>query len=269
MQYQQLIQHIFHKQSYLCVGLDTDLQKLPPHLLHDENPILTFNKKIIDATRSVCVAYKINTAFYEIHGSAGWETMRATIAYIGNEHLIIVDAKRGDIGNTSTMYAKAIFENLQADAITVSPYMGKDSVQPFLAFADKWTILLALTSNIGSEDFQQQPLANGDTLFKQVIKTSLTWGSHEQIMYVVGATHPQALKTIRELVPHHFLLIPGVGVQGGDVAAVSAAAWTANVGLLINSSRQIIYADNGKKFDAAAARQATILQQQMKNFINR
>ena len=226
-----LFQKILEKKSYLCIGLDTDLDKIPKHLLDDEDPIFAFNKAIIDATRDLCIAYKPNLAFYEAQGLKGWAALEKTVKYIGNQHFTIADAKRGDIGNTSRMYAKAFFENMDFDAVTVAPYMGEDSVKPFMAFEGKWVILLALTSNIGSMDFQ----FNHD-LFKQVLRTAQTWGTPDNLMFVIGATHPERFLEIRRIAPHNFFLVPGVGTQGGDWAKISEYAMNDQCGLLINSS---------------------------------
>ena len=248
---------ITERKTFLCVGLDSDFDRLPPHLLKKSDPIFEFNKKIIDATRDLCVAYKINTAFYEAQGIKGWRAMEKTVNYIGNAHFKIADAKRGDIGNTSRMYAKAFFEKLPFDAVTVAPYMGEDSVKPFLDFPGKWVILLALTSNKGSADFQFE-----NDLYKRVIQKAQTWGNLDNLMFVVGATHPEKLADIRALAPDYFFLVPGVGAQGGDVQKIIRYGSNAQGGLLINSSRDIIFASNGLDF-AQAARQAAIIS--MKN----
>lgn len=265
----QLIHQIKSKSSYLCVGLDTDLEKIPKHLLLTDDPIFEFNKQIIDATVDFAVAYKPNIAFYESQGSKGWESLQKTIEYIPNECFTIADAKRGDIGNTSAMYAKAFFENMSFDSITVAPYMGRDSVEPFLQFDGKWVILLAYTSNIGSEDFQKLELAsNENPLYEQVIGTSSKWASDKELMYVVGATHPMEMKRIRELVPEHFLLVPGVGAQGGSLKDVSEAGLTKDVGLLVNSSRGIIYSSNEKDFAKSATESARAIQEEMINYLD-
>ncbi len=261
----QLIAEIHKKQSFLCIGLDVDLNKVPQHLLKEEDPIFAFNKAIIDATHHLCVAYKPNTAFYEAYGIKGWKALEKTIQYINKNHpeiFTIADAKRGDIGNTSSMYAKAFFEDLAFDSVTVAPYMGKDSVEPFLAFKDKHTILLALTSNKGAFDFQTLNV-NHQELYKQVLETSKSWENSEQLMYVVGATKAEFFGDIRNIIPDSFLLVPGVGAQGGDLNEVCKYGLNNDVGLLINSSRGIIYASNDTDFDKAAASKAQALQQQM------
>ena len=263
MHKEKLISLIKQRQSYLSVGLDTDLDKIPSFLLDTADPIFEFNKAIIDATRGLCVAYKPNTAFYECYGAKGWESLEKTIDYIGEEHFIIADAKRGDIGNTSARYAKAFFEDLGADGVTVAPYMGEDSISPFMGFEGKWVILLALTSNKGSKDFQNDVISTGEKVYEKVIKTSSKWGSEESLMYVVGATHPEQLGEIRKMVPNHFLLIPGVGAQGGDLTAVSNQSLNPECGILVNSSRGIIYASNGEDFAEAAAAKAKEMQQTM------
>lgn len=261
----QLITQIHQKQSFLCIGLDVDLNKIPKHLLKESDPIFEFNKAIIDATHHLCVAYKPNIAFYEAYGLKGWQSLEKTINYLNQKHpeiFTIADAKRGDIGNTSNMYAKAFFEDLQFDSITVAPYMGSDSVEPFLAFKDKHTILLALTSNAGAFDFQTKTV-DGLELYKQVLKTSKTWQNSENLMYVVGATKAEFLSEIRQIVPDSFLLVPGVGAQGGSLEEVCKYGMSSNVGLLINSSRGIIYASNNDDFAQAAEKKALGLQQQM------
>jgi len=249
--------------SVLTVGLDTDTRKLPSGVAG--NP-LAFNKAIIDATRDTCVAYKINFAFYEAEGMSGWQCLADTIQYIGNDHLIIADAKRGDIGNTSAMYARAVFDHLQCDAITVSPYTGADSVQPFMR-EDKWVILLALTSNPGSADFQRSALADGRKLYEQVLDVSAQWGSADNIMYVLGATHPEDIAACRRRLPDHFFLIPGVGAQGGDLESICRVGLNSRGGLLINASRSILYAGSGTDFDRMAAQEASRLREQMRPFV--
>ncbi len=261
-----LIANIKEKKSFLCVGLDTDLEKVPPKFLEADDPIFEFNKMVIDLTKDHAVAYKPNTAFYEAYGASGWNSLEKTIDYIGNDHFIIADAKRGDIGNTSGRYARAFFHTLQADSVTVAPYMGIDSVSPFLAFENKWVILLALTSNSGSQDFQLLKDEDG-LLFEQVIKKSQEWGSIDNLMYVVGATHPEQLKHIRSLIPDHFLLVPGVGAQGGTIQEVADAAFTKDCGLLVNSTRGIIYAGgNGEGYQERIKNAAAELHNQMKTY---
>lgn len=265
MEIQELIHQIKIKQSFLCVGLDTDLDKIPPHLLKEEDPIFSFNKAIIDATHQFCVAYKPNIAFYEAYGLKGWKSLEKTIFYLNKKYpklFTIADAKRGDIGNTSTHYAKAFFEELNFDAITVTPYMGSDSVEPFLAFSGKHTILLALTSNQGAFDFQTKLIGDYE-LFKEVIKTSQTYKNASNLMYVVGATKAEYLSEIREYIPNSFLLVPGVGAQGGSLQEVCKYGLTKDVGLLVNSSRGIIYASTEKDFDVVAAQKARELQEAM------
>lgn len=271
MNYKALVAEIEKKQSFLCVGLDTDLEKIPAHLRQHPDAAFEFNKAIIDATARYAVAYKPNTAFYECYGIAGWQSLEKTIAYIKNNYpevFVIADAKRGDIGNTSKMYAKAAFEQLKADAVTVAPYMGEDSVTPFLTYPDKWVILLALTSNKGAFDFQF--FDNGEeALYQRVLKTSLQWAGKEQMMYVVGATKADMLATIRQIIPQHFLLVPGVGAQGGSLEDVARHGMTADCGLLVNSSRDILYADGSEQFAAAAAQKAQAMQQQMAEMLVR
>ncbi|WP_027138834.1 orotidine-5'-phosphate decarboxylase [Gaetbulibacter saemankumensis] len=261
----QLINEINKKKSFLCVGLDVDLNKIPQHLLEEEDPIFAFNKAIIDATHHLCVAYKPNTAFYEAYGIKGWKALEKTIKYINENHpeiFTIADAKRGDIGNTSTMYAKAFFEDLAFDSVTVAPYMGKDSVEPFLAFEDKHTIMLGLTSNEGAFDFQTK-LVDGKELYKQVLETSKSWKNAHNLMYVVGATKAEYLAEIRNIIPESFLLVPGVGAQGGNLQDVCKYGMTENVGLLINSSRGIIYASKETNFAEVAGQKAAELQKEM------
>jgi orotidine-5'-phosphate decarboxylase len=244
----ELIAQIKDKQSFLCVGLDPDLSKIPQHLLQTEDPLYEFCKAIIDATHAFAVAFKPNTAFFECHGAAGWESLRKTIAYIPKNCLIIADAKRGDIGNTSSYYAKTFFEHLQADALTVAPYMGSDSVLPFLQFTNKWVVLLALTSNEGAKDFQLEQ-NNGKALFETILEKSAKWGSPENMMYVVGATRAEDIARVRALAPNHFFLVPGVGAQGGDLDSVIKNGANESMGLLINSSREIIYAGSDMDFE--------------------
>jgi len=265
---QELIDQIKEKESFLCVGLDTDINKIPKHLLEEEDPIFEFNKQIIDATKDFAVAYKPNIAFYEAHGVSGWESLEKTIDYIPNDIFTISDAKRGDIGNTSSMYARAFFENMNFDSITVAPYMGSDSVKPFLEFKDKWVILLAVTSNEGGKDFQF--LSSKDQpLYEHVLTTSKQWGSDENMMYVVGATRPEYLQSIRKIIPNHFLLVPGIGAQGGNLQEVCKHGMNEDCGLLINSSRGIIYADNSENFAESARSEAEKLQKQMSTILNK
>lgn len=266
MNKQQLIANIRTKRSFLCVGLDTDLKKIPQHLLKEEDPIFAFNKAIIDATAPYCVAYKPNLAFYECFGLKGWVAFDKTVRYIKEHYpdqFIIADAKRGDIGNTSAMYARCFFEELDIDSLTVAPYMGEDSVTPFLQYKDKWVILLALTSNKGSHDFQLTEDKDGVRLFEKVLRTSQQWASDQQMMYVVGATQGRLFEDIRKIAPEHFLLVPGVGAQGGSLEEVCKYGMTKDCGLFVNSSRGIIYADSTENFATAAGQKAKELQQQM------
>ena len=270
MTQEQLIQQIKIKKTFLCIGLDVDLDKIPEFLLKEEDPIFAFNKVIIDATHHLCVAYKPNTAFYEAYGLKGWKALEKTIAYLNKNYpevFTIADAKRGDIGNTSAMYAKAFFEDLAFDSVTVAPYMGKDSVEPFLAFKNKYTILLALTSNVGAFDFQTKA-STGKALYKEVLETSKTWENAHQLMYVVGATKAEYLADIRKIIPESFLLVPGVGAQGGDLEAVCKYAMNSSVGLLINSSRGIIYASKNADFAKEAAKKASELQSAMATILD-
>ncbi|MEM8526637.1 MAG: orotidine-5'-phosphate decarboxylase [Bacteroidota bacterium] len=263
---QQLYQNILSKQSYLCVGLDPDLDRLPKHLLELDDPIFEFNKAIIDATQDLCVAYKPNLAFYEALGTKGWMAFEKTVNYISSNHFIIADAKRGDIGNTSKKYAQAFFEQLPCDALTIAPYMGSDSVTPFLEFDGKWVILLALTSNKGSQDFQFMQ-ENGELLHEKVLQTTAQWGTPENLMFVIGATHPEKFQRIRALVPEHFLLVPGVGAQGGDLKKVSEYGMNEQCGLLVNSSRGIIYAGSGEDFAEKARAAAQKIQVEMQEIL--
>lgn len=266
----QLIEQIQLKKNFLCIGLDVDLTKIPKHLLNLEDPIFEFNKAIIDATQDLCVSYKPNTAFYEAYGIKGWQSLQKTINYINDNYpeiFTIADAKRGDIGNTSSMYAKAFFEDLNFDSVTVAPYMGKDSVEPFLEFENKYTIMLALTSNEGAFDFQTLQI-NGSELYKQVLETSKTWKNSKNLMYVVGATKAEYFKEIRKIVPNSFLLVPGVGAQGGSLSEVCKYGMSDNVGLLINSSRGIIYASNGVDFAQKAREEAMKMQNEMADILN-
>lgn len=261
-----LIEQIKEKQSYLCVGLDTDIEKIPEHLKSHPDAVFEFNKQIIDATKDLCVSYKINTAFYEALGVKGWEALEKTVNYIPWTHFKIADAKRGDIGNTSSQYARAFFETIPFDAITVAPYMGSDSVQPFLNYTNKWAIVLGLTSNEGSKDFQQQRV-NNHFLYEEVIKKNAEWGTEENLMFVVGATKAEDISSIRKIVPHHFLLVPGVGFQGGSLAEVSKHGLNKNGGLLVNVSRAIIYAGNKENFAEEARQIALQYQTEMKGYL--
>ena len=252
MNRQLLIRQILQKRNYLCVGLDTDLSRVPAFLKSFADPVFEFNKRIIDVTKEYCVSYKINTAFYEVQGSRGWETMQKTVAYIPSSHFKIADAKRGDIGNTSAQYANAFFETLSFDAITVAPYMGEDSVKPFLEHKDKWTILLGLTSNAGAKDFELQPQGDG-FLYEEVLRKASRWGTTENLMFVIGATQADWFTKIRALTPDHFYLVPGVGAQGGSLKEISEKALNREVGLLVNVSRAIIYASSGEDFAERAA----------------
>jgi orotidine-5'-phosphate decarboxylase len=256
----ELVDQIQKKKSYLCVGLDTDISKIPQHLQQHPDAIFEFNKAIIDATKDLCVAYKINTAFYEAMGLKGWEAMERTVRYIPKEHFTIADAKRGDIGNTSSQYAKAFFETMDFDSITVAPYMGEDSVKPFLEYEGKWAIVLGLTSNKGAADFELQQFSSGEYLYERVLKTIATWGTDDNLMFVTGATQAIALKNIRSLIPNQFLLVPGIGFQGGSLAEVSKYGLNADCGLLVNASRAIIYA--GEKDDFATEARAIAAQYQ-------
>lgn len=266
MNRKELVHQIFSKQSFLCVGLDTDIKKIPQHLLQEEDPVFAFNKAIIDATAPYCVSYKPNLAFYESLGVKGLAAFEHTIRYLKKfhpAHFIIADAKRGDIGNTSAMYARTFFEEYDVDSLTVAPYMGEDSVTPFLGYEGKWVILLALTSNKGAHDFQLEMDAQGERLFEKVLRKSQQWGTEENLMYVVGATQGEMFKDIRRCAPRHFLLVPGVGAQGGSLQEVCRHGLTRDCGLLVNSSRGIIYAGQDKDFAEAAATAAHALQQEM------
>jgi orotidine-5'-phosphate decarboxylase len=263
MNRQELIAQIKQKESFLCVGLDADIKKIPTHLLELEDPIFEFNKQIIDATKDLCVAYKPNIAFYESMGPKGWVSLQRTLDYIPNNIFTIADAKRGDIGNTSNMYARTFFENMNFDSVTVAPYMGEDSITPFLEFEDKWVVILALTSNKGGLDFQKIESKDGKKLFQQVLETSKSWGTDENMMYVIGATRAEELSDIRVIVPNHFLLVPGVGAQGGNLKDVAKYGMNKDCGLLVNSSRGIIYAGSGTDFAEKAKVEARKLQQEM------
>ena len=264
----ELIEQIKEKKSFLCIGLDTDLEKIPAHFLEMEDPIFEFNKAIIDATKDYCVAYKPNIAFYECHGTKGWESLRKTLEYIPKNIFTIADAKRGDIGNTSLYYAKTFFENLNCDSVTVAPYMGEDSVTPFLTYGNKWLILLALTSNKGALDFQMMEDLAGEKLFEKVLKKSATWGTPENTMYVVGATRTEGIGEVRKLVPNHFFLVPGVGAQGGSLEDVVKYGWNKDCGLLVNSSRGILYASKGADFAEKAKEEAMNLQVAMSHLLH-
>ena len=268
MNYPELVNQIKKKKSFLCVGLDTDLNKIPKHLLDTEDPIFEFNKQIIDATKDFCVAYKPNIAFYEMLGTKGWDSLQKTIDYIPNDIFTIADAKRGDIGNTSLYYANTFFDTYDFDSVTVAPYMGSDSVTPYLQHKDKWAIVLALTSNKGADDFELQKLESGEYVFEKVLSTSKEWGSEKNMMYVVGATRPEMLAEIRKIVPNHFLLVPGVGAQGGSLTQVVKYGMTKDVGLLVNSSRGIIYAGNGEDFAQKAGEKAKSIQEDMASLMS-
>jgi orotidine-5'-phosphate decarboxylase len=269
MDHKQLFSNIIKKHSFLCVGLDSEPGKIPGSLLKEKDPVLEFNKRVIDATARYAVAYKPNTAFYESNGPSGWESLASTVIYIKENYpdiLVIADAKRGDIGNTSKMYAKAFFENMQFDAVTVAPYMGEDSVTPFLSYKEKWVVLLALTSNKGAEDFQYHN-ENGTKLFEKVLSVSQTWGSIDNIMYVAGATRADMLKDIRKIVPDHFLLVPGIGAQGGSLEEVCRYGMNDRCGLIVNSSRGIIFADSSSNFDITAGEKAAEIQAEMAKYL--
>ncbi|HEX8313521.1 MAG TPA: orotidine-5'-phosphate decarboxylase [Flavisolibacter sp.] len=283
---QQLAEQIFSKKTYLCVGLDTDPEKLPKHLQDNPDKIFEFNKAIIDATRDFCVAYKINTAFYEAQGLRGWESMERTVNYIPTTHFKIADAKRGDIGNTSAQYAKAFFETLNFDAITVAPYMGEDSIRPFLAYENKWTIVLGLTSNEGTKDFELRKLTRETTagiesaelaldvgshqteyLYERVLKKVAGWGTENNLMFVIGATKPEEFINIRNITPNHFYLVPGVGAQGGSLKEISERAMTKDCGLLVNASRGVLYASSGEDFAEAAGKAAKTYAEEMQQYV--
>jgi len=263
MNREELIRQIKSKRSFLCVGLDTDIKKIPNHLLDSDDPVFEFNKQIIDSTKDLCVAYKPNIAFYESLGVSGWNSLQKTLDYIPEDIFTIADAKRGDIGNTSNMYARAFFENMNFDSVTVAPYMGSDSVTPFLEFEDKWAIVLALTSNKGGLDFQKIEDKNGKQLFEQVLETSKSWGTDRNMMYVVGATRSEQLSEIRKIIPNHFLLVPGVGAQGGSLQDVAKYGMNTDCGLLVNSSRGIIYKSSDIDFAEKSRESAEKLQHQM------
>lgn len=265
MNRQSLIEQIRKKKSFLCVGLDTDISKIPTHLFATDDPVFEFNKAIIDATKDHAVAYKINTAFYEAQGLKGWTSMGKTLDYIPKDIFTIADAKRGDIGNTAEQYAKTFFDTYPYDSVTVAPYMGKDSVEPFLQFPNKWAIVLGLTSNKGSHDFQLQPSGDG-LLYEKVLKTVASWGSIDNTMFVIGATQKDQLENVRRIIPEHFLLIPGVGTQGGDMDTVAKAAMNKDVSILVNVSRAIIFAGNGMEFADQAAKAAAAYRAQMEPY---
>jgi orotidine-5'-phosphate decarboxylase len=266
MNRRKLIEQINEKRSYLCVGLDTDFNKIPKHLQSGPDPVFQFNKAIIDATKDHCVAYKINTAFYEAIGLKGWEAMEKTVNYIPSTHFKIADAKRGDIGNTSAQYAKAFFETLHFDAITVAPYMGEDSIRPFLEYKNKWTIILGLTSNNGAMDFELQKIGE-EYLYEKVLRTVARWGTPDNLMFVAGATQVTELKNIRKIIPDHFLLVPGIGTQGGSLAEVIEYGMNKDCGLLLNISRAIIYASGGESFAREAKTIAYQYQQEMSRYL--
>jgi orotidine-5'-phosphate decarboxylase len=271
MNREQLFEQIQDKRSFLCIGLDTDILKIPSFLREISDPVFAFNKEIIDATQDLCVAYKPNLAFYESLGAPGWISLEKTVSYIREkypEQFIIADAKRGDIGNTSSLYARAFFDRMDFDAVTVAPYMGVDSVQPFMAYLEKWVILLALTSNKGADDFQfVQDGPSGDFLFEKVLKTSQKWGSPDNMMYVIGATKAEKLEEIRQIVPDHFLLVPGIGAQGGSLGEVARYGMNDQCGLLVNSSRAIIYASDGEDFARRAREEALNVQVDMEELL--
>ena len=268
MNKKELFAQIKKKESYLCVGLDTDIKKIPHHLLKEEDPIFEFNKQIIDATIDYTVSYKPNIAFYEALGSKGWDSLQKTIEYLPEDVFSIADAKRGDIGNTSKLYARAFFENMDFDSVTIAPYMGEDSVTPFLEFEGKWGILLGLTSNEGAKDFEKLTLDNGQQLFEKVLEKSKQWGNDSQLMYVVGATQGDYFEKIRKIAPEHFLLVPGVGAQGGSLEDVSRYGMNDQCGLLVNSSRGIIYADNSVEFAHVAGQKTKVVQEEMSKYLD-
>ena len=264
----QLVEQIRKKKSYLCVGLDTDPEKIPAHLLNTDDPVFEFNKQIIDATHEYCVAYKPNIAFYEALGPKGWVSLQKTLTYIPKDIFTIADAKRGDIGNTSSLYAKAFFKEMNFDSITVAPYMGEDSVKPFLKFENKWVILLGHTSNPGSSDFQLiESKVHGRKLYEEVILKAQQWGTPDQLMFVVGATHPEKFESIRALAPDSFFLVPGIGAQGGDLEMVSRCGLNKDCGLLVNSARSIIYASSDKDFASAAAKESKLIRDEMSKYL--
>lgn len=267
MNYSQLVEQIKTKQSYLCVGLDTDLDKIPAHIKERPNAVLNFNKAVINATKDYCIAYKINTAFYEVYGAKGWEILEETLEYIPSSHFTIADAKRGDIGNTSAQYAKTFFETYGFDAVTVAPYMGEDSIRPFLDYTEKFTIVLGLTSNKGANDFEYLKTSDGDYFYEQVIRKIAGWGTPENLMFVVGATQAKELENIRSIIPDNFLLIPGVGAQGGSLEDVSKYGMNKDCGLLVNVGRTILFASVDEGFAEAAATMATGYHEEMKRYL--
>ena len=263
----ELILQIKNKRSFLCIGLDSDIEKIPHFLLDYEDPIFEFNKRIIDSTKDYCVAYKPNIAFYESMGAKGWESLQKTVDYIPQDIFTIADAKRGDIGNTSKMYARAFFNNMNFDAVTIAPYMGKDSVSPFLDYSEKWAIILALTSNEGSLDFQNIKDIHGKEFFKHVLSSAQNWGSDQNTMFVIGATQAEKMLEVRKIVPNHFLLVPGVGAQGGNLQEIAKYGMNADCGLLVNSSRGIIYASSEKDFAEKSALEAQKLQRELADLL--
>ncbi len=272
MNRQQLVEQVLAKNTFLCVGLDTDTKKIPQHLASEDDPVFAFNKAIINATAPYCVAFKPNLAFYESNGVKGWQSLEKTVRYLRANyprHFVVADAKRGDIGNTSAMYARTFFEEMDVDSLTVAPYMGEDSVRPFLAYEGKWVILLALTSNKGSRDFQLTEDKDGEPLFEKVLRKSQEWGDKNNMMYVVGATQGRMFEQVRRIAPDHFLLVPGVGAQGGSLEEVCRYGMTRECGLLVNSSRAIIYADSTERFAEAAAEAARAVQAQMAEQLDR
>ena len=269
MNRKELVQNIREKRSFLCIGLDSDLNKIPKFLLEYDDPIFEFNKRIIDATHQYCIAYKPNIAFYEVLGSKGWDSLKKTLDYIPNGLFTIADAKRGDIGNTANMYAKTFFETYEFDSVTISPYMGSDSIQPFLEHSGKWTILLGLTSNKGAEDVQLKQLKSEGTVFEESISQSKLLGTEENMMYVIGATKSDYLQKVRSIIPDHFMLVPGVGAQGGSLEEVCKYGFNKEIGLIVNSSRAILYASSGEDFAEAAAKEASTIQGEMETALER
>jgi len=268
MNRKELTSNIISKQSFLCLGLDSDINKIPKHLLSYPDPVFEFNRQIIDATKDLCISYKINTAFYESRGTKGWESMERTLHYIPKNIFTIADAKRGDIGNTATHYARTFFETLPFDAVTLSPYMGEDSIKPFLEFDNKWAILLGLTSNPGAKDFQFIQTTSGHKVYQEVIAKCASWGSPDNMMFVTGATRAELLQDLRAIIPNHFLLVPGIGAQGGSLDQTFEAAANDDIGLIINSSRDIIFADSTENFAEAAKTKAQLVQNQMRTLMS-